>query len=356
MARSVGPLITTFIAGELRSWLRLSSPILLQTIGKLRNPKHPRSSLEYFLFLLQYTSKSFFKNLISPRYFCPTLLLFSVLMKTKVRKVDAFTLPLLMIIILSRFRHIDCLRDDLPVFILSILTSTLEAKTLSLASFVTAPRDVRDLVVLTEQHELRYQQERLVVGTVYDVPAANTSGTTIELLYNPDAQEKWQLFVRQGEKRTSQTLPTHIAEFLREHTHETLTDDDKKLLNRNLLDHLEAISPRQNVSLLQPRLVGENIHALFSQAYNALPNREDAKKAINRKIKSLFWIINNKEHFIMKSKVDSNLRFTENLWIISLINTKSGTGGVLGGHAKIIVEGIIRGDPATFFPASAFCR
>ena len=39
-----------------------------------------------------------------------------------------------------------------------------------------------------------------------------------------------------------------------------------------------------------------------------------------------------------------NKRFDFNLekWVVTLINTKKGTGGVIGGHAKIVVEGVIR--------------
>jgi len=42
------------------------------------------------------------------------------------------------------------------------------------------------------------------------------------------------------------------------------------------------------------------------------------------------------------SKYNSELEFNENAWVVSLINTKSGPSGVLGGHAKIVVEGVNR--------------
>jgi hypothetical protein len=42
------------------------------------------------------------------------------------------------------------------------------------------------------------------------------------------------------------------------------------------------------------------------------------------------------------SKYNSKLEVNENNWVVSLINTKTGIEGALGGHAKIVVEGVKR--------------
>jgi hypothetical protein len=56
------------------------------------------------------------------------------------------------------------------------------------------------------------------------------------------------------------------------------------------------------------------------------------------------------------SKVDARYDFNPEKWVISLINTKGGTGGLIGGHAKIIVEGqrqrLVQGQ---FQPAPELC-
>jgi hypothetical protein len=42
----------------------------------------------------------------------------------------------------------------------------------------------------------------------------------------------------------------------------------------------------------------------------------------------------------MRSKVNEEFNFNVQKWVVSLINTKKGCHGVVGGHAKIIVEGL----------------
>lgn len=42
------------------------------------------------------------------------------------------------------------------------------------------------------------------------------------------------------------------------------------------------------------------------------------------------------------SVYNDELEFSEHEWVVSLINTKKGLDGMLGGHAKIVVEGIRR--------------
>lgn len=48
------------------------------------------------------------------------------------------------------------------------------------------------------------------------------------------------------------------------------------------------------------------------------------------------------------SKYDNELTFTETEWVVSLINTKKGISSIFGGHAKIVVEGLIRKSGSQF--------
>ncbi len=56
----------------------------------------------------------------------------------------------------------------------------------------------------------------------------------------------------------------------------------------------------------------------------------------------------------MRSKVDKNFEFNKDKWVVSLINTKGGCKGAIGGHAKIIVEGLKEIPDSSFFSTQLF--
>jgi hypothetical protein len=63
-------------------------------------------------------------------------------------------------------------------------------------------------------------------------------------------------------------------------------------------------------------------------------------------VKSVLFLnqceINLRGKYMPYSKYNDQLEFSEDEWVVSLINTKSDYSGVLGGHAKIVVEGVRR--------------
>jgi hypothetical protein len=50
----------------------------------------------------------------------------------------------------------------------------------------------------------------------------------------------------------------------------------------------------------------------------------------------------------MYSYYDKELKFDEDTWVVSLINTKKGVSSIWGGHAKIVVEGLKKN--STLYP------